>query len=270
MTRSKAKLIGTAAVVGVCATLFWLERGRPLRPRVDAGPRRLLRNAAIAGLTAVSVATLERPVTRRLTALVERRHWGMLPHSGLRPPVREAFALVLMDWTLYWWHVLLHRVPLLWRLHLPHHSDRDLDTSTALRFHCGEFIASIPWRCAQVLAIGVTSRELALWQKATLIEVLFHHANVRLPLRLERLLSAFVVTPRMHGIHHSVVQAQRDANFSSGLAVWDRLHGTASHDLAVPQPVIGVPACMRAADVTLAATLALPFQSHRPGSGGAG
>src|SRR5581483_5747976 len=132
----------------------------------------------------------------------------------------------LMDYTLYWWHVLLHRVPFLWRLHEPHHTDRDLDASTAIRFHFTEFLASIPWRCAQILAIGVGPRALALWQKLTLAEVVFHHSNLRLPRPVERRLSRLIVTPRVHGVHHSVVREERDANFSSGLMVWDHLHGT--------------------------------------------
>lgn len=122
--------------------------------------------------------------------------------------------------------MLLHRVPLLWRLHEPHHADRDLDISTGVRFHCLEFVASIPWRCAQIALIGGGPRALALWQKLTFAEVLFHHSNVKLPLAFERVLSKLVVTPRMHGVHHSIERRERDSNFSSGLSIWDRLHAT--------------------------------------------
>ena len=162
-----------------------------------------------------------------------------------------------MDYTLYWWHVLLHRVPALWRLHEPHHADRDLDASTALRFHVAEFLASVPWRCAQVVLIGVDARTLALWQRLTLLEVLFHHSNVRLPRDIERRLSTLVVTPRLHGLHHSIVRDERDSNYSSGLAVWDRLHGTA--DLNFQRSVIiGLPD--HGGTESLPETLALPFK----------
>ena len=128
-----------------------------------------------------------------------------------------------------------------------------------MRFHFAEFLASIPWRCAQILAIGVTPRTLRLWQQLTLAEVLFHHSNVRLPRTFERVLSAIVVTPRLHGVHHSVEKRERDSNFSSGLTIWDRVHGTGRFALDHDDVTIGLPDRSRAEDLTIAKTLALPF-----------
>jgi sterol desaturase/sphingolipid hydroxylase (fatty acid hydroxylase superfamily) len=147
----------------------------------------------------------------------------------------------------------------LWRLHEAHHADRDLDASTALRFHFLEFVASIPWRCAQIALIGAAPRSLAAWQMLTTAEVLFHHSNLRLPRALERLLSRFVMTPRLHGLHHSIVREERDSNFSSGLTVWDVVHGTARFDIRRDDVIIGLPRYRDARDVTLVKTLALPF-----------
>lgn len=166
-----------------------------------------------------------------------------------------------MDYTLYWWHVLLHRVPALWRLHVPHHIDRDLDATTGVRFHFLEFIASIPWRCAQIVVIGTGPTTLALWQRLTLIEVLFHHSNLRLPLDFERVLGKFAVTPRMHGIHHSVIRREHDSNFSSGLSVWDRLHETAGASFSRDEVTIGLPES--GPGITLGVTLAAPFTTPR-------
>jgi sterol desaturase/sphingolipid hydroxylase (fatty acid hydroxylase superfamily) len=165
---------------------------------------------------------------------------------------------MLMDYTLYWWHVLLHRVPVLWRTHEPHHVDRDLDVTTGIRFHALEFVASVPWRCAQIVLIGAGPRTLRAWQQLTLFEVLFHHSNVRLPRELERRLSSIVVTPRLHGLHHSIVRDERDSNFSSGLSVWDRLHGTACIGLDHDDVTIGLPD--QGGELTLTETLALPFK----------
>jgi sterol desaturase/sphingolipid hydroxylase (fatty acid hydroxylase superfamily) len=254
-----ARAAAPVLLVAGLAALFWLERRRPLRSPVEPGLARLVRNAAVGAVTALVVSKIERPIVQPLAARTEQRAWGLVPRLPLPAALRTALAVALMDYTLYWWHVALHRVPALWRCHEPHHADRDLDTSTALRFHFTEFLASIPWRCAQIVAIGVAPRALALWQKLTLVEVLLHHSNVRLPRALERALSRFIVTPRLHGLHHSVVRSERDSNFSSGLTVWDRLHGTARE--AVRDDVtIGLPdpACPR--DVRLVATLALPFE----------
>lgn len=253
--------IGAAAAIALCAgALVGWERAAPLRRRVEPGARRLLRNAAIGALTAAEVALVERPVVDRLVRSVERRRVGLVARVPLPPWARDALAILLLDYSLYAWHVLLHRSPALWRFHLAHHTDRDLDASTSLRFHVGEFVASVPWRAAQVAVIGASPRALSLWRALTVVEVAFHHANVRLPARLERLLAAIVVTPRLHGLHHSIDDDDRDRNFSSGLTLWDRLHRTFRYPDAVPQPVIGVPGYRESRQVTLGSTLLLPFR----------
>lgn len=257
-------LIGKALLIGGVAALLLLERKHPLRAPADPGLRRIARNVAVGVLTAATVSAIERPIVTRVATIAERRRWGIVPRLGARSGVSAAIGLALMDYTLYWWHVLLHRVPGLWRMHEPHHIDRDLDTSTALRFHFAEFLASIPWRCAQVMVIGAGPRLLALWQKLTLAEVLFHHSNVRLPRAIEELASAFVVTPRLHGIHHSVELRERDSNFSSGLTIWDRLHRTGNFDVTREDVEIGLPGFEHARDVTLGRTLALPFEQRNP------
>ena len=241
------------------AALLWAERRHPLRRAIEPGPRRLARNLAVGATTAATVSVVERPIVTRVARITEERGWGLVPRLPLPRLARTIAAVALMDYTLYWWHVLLHRVPRLWRDHEPHHADRDLDTSTAVRFHFVEFLASVPWRCAQIVAIGVGPRALEIWQRLTLAEVLFHHSNVRLPLDAERLLGNLVVTPRMHGLHHSVVEAERDSNFSSGLTLWDRLHGTASFDFG-RDVTIGLPEHTR--EETLVETLALPFRQE--------
>jgi sterol desaturase/sphingolipid hydroxylase (fatty acid hydroxylase superfamily) len=255
-------VVGKVLLLGGIGALLYLERKYPLRQSVEPGARRILRNVATGAMTALTVAALERPIVSRVSSLAEHRSWGIVPKLGAPEPLQTALAIALMDYTLYWWHVLLHRAPALWRLHEPHHIDRDLDTSTGVRFHFGEFLASIPWRCAQVIAIGVGPRALALWQRLTLAEVLFHHCNVRLPRDVERMLSLFIVTPRLHGIHHSIAREERDSNFSSGFTVWDRLHGSARVELDRDDVKIGLPGHEHAEDVTLVKTLALPFKRN--------
>lgn len=240
--------------------LLWLERRRPLRASTDPGPRRIARNLLAGGLTAITVTVCERPLTQRLSQRMARRRAGGLQRLGLPRGVQTALALVLLDYTLYLWHILLHRVPWLWRFHLVHHIDRDLDASTALRFHFGEFLASIPWRLGQIALIGVTPRALALWQGMTAVEVVFHHANLRLPPALERALRLVIVTPRLHGVHHSIVHRERDSNFSSGLTLWDRLHGTLRADVPQAGIVIGVPPYHARRPATLGEALGLPFR----------
>jgi sterol desaturase/sphingolipid hydroxylase (fatty acid hydroxylase superfamily) len=107
----------------------------------------------------------------------------------------------------------------LWRFHQVHHVDLDMDASTAIRFHFGEITISIIWRAGQVLLIGATPLSLSVWQTLLLMSVMFHHSNVELPWRIERWLSLLIVTPRMHGIHHSIVHRETNSNFSNNVSI---------------------------------------------------
>ena len=171
-------------------------------------------------------------------------------------------GILLLDYSLYVWHVLLHRMSVLWRFHVVHHADLDLDATTALRFHFGELALSIPWRAAQVLLIGVRPQVLQLWQQATLASIVFHHSNLRLPPGLERWLVWVVVTPRMHGIHHSIIEAETNSNWSSGLTLWDRLHGTLRLDVPQDAITIGVPAYRDPKELVLGRIFAMPFSTR--------
>jgi sterol desaturase/sphingolipid hydroxylase (fatty acid hydroxylase superfamily) len=261
--REIPKWIGAALLAGTFGALLLAERRRPLRPAREPANRRLARNLAVAGLAAAVRAGTEMPLARSLARSVHRRRLGLLARVPLPEPVRTACACVLLDWTLYHWHVLTHRVPLLWRFHRVHHADLDLDASTALRFHFGEMLLSVPWRAAQIVAIGVVPRALSIWYALMLPAILFHHANLRLPPRVERWLCLFLVTPRLHGVHHSTRAHEVSSNWSSGLTVWDWLHGTLRWDAPrrVPrQPAeIGVPELRRAEQVTLGPLVRMPF-----------
>lgn len=247
-------------VSGTLGVLVLLERKRPLRRDTQDKLRRDSRNLAIAAVAGASLAIAQAPVIGPLTRAVERRRWGLLKVVRLPEPLETILAVVLMDYTLYVWHWLTHKSAFLWRFHEAHHVDLDLDATTATRFHFVELILSVPWRAAQVLAFGVSPRAFSIWQTATTVQILFHHSNVRLPEALERRLSRIIVTPRMHGIHHSVVKRETDSNWSTIFSFFDRLHGTLR--LNVPQDAItiGVPAYRDDAELTFGKSLALPFR----------
>lgn len=247
----------------VGAGVLWLERRRALRPRREDVVPHAARNLAIAGLAAATAHLVEAPVVRPLARLAARRRWGLVQALPLPAWSRDLLAIALLDYTLYLWHIVAHRVPWLWRLHLVHHVDIDMDATTGLRFHFLEIASSVPWRAAQVLAIGASPRALAAWQGLTVASVLFHHSNAGLDPDWERRLSRVLVTPRMHGIHHSMVRDEGDANYSSGLAVWDWLHDTIR--LNIPQAAIetGVAAYRDPAELSLGAVLALPLTHAR-------
>ncbi|HLL73110.1 MAG TPA: sterol desaturase family protein [Pyrinomonadaceae bacterium] len=255
--------IGASLGAGAFGALVWLERRRPLRRSVESKSERAACNLAVAGVAALALQLTERPVVERLTALVERRKVGLLKQVALPRAWEVALAVVLLDYTLYAWHVLAHRVDALWRFHLVHHADLDLDASTALRFHFGELVLSVAWRAAQVLLIGVSPQSLSTWQSLLFVSILFHHSNVRLPVEVERWLNKVVVTPRMHGIHHSTVRGERDANWSSGLTLWDKLHGTLRLNVPQGEIEIGVPDYRAPEELGFIKILKLPFGAER-------
>jgi sterol desaturase/sphingolipid hydroxylase (fatty acid hydroxylase superfamily) len=265
LTRPFPPWITGVVGAGALALLAWLERRKPLRRSVEPKLRREARNLTVAGVSAIAVVLAERPIVMPLAALVEKQNWGLLRRFGLPLWLEIAAALVLMDYTFYIWHVLMHRIPLLWRFHLVHHVDLDLDASTALRFHFTEILASVPWRAGQVLLIGLTPFTFSIWQCLFLLSILFHHSNVELPVRWERFLNKLIVTPRMHGIHHSIVERETNSNWSSGLTVWDWLHGTLRLNVPQAEVTIGVPAFQDPKAVTLPRVLVMPFE-HLPPS----
>jgi sterol desaturase/sphingolipid hydroxylase (fatty acid hydroxylase superfamily) len=253
----RAQIVTGATVVLGLAALLYAERRWPSRPVRQAEPRRTARNLALGAASMVVVSVLEKPLIERLTRVVEQRRRGLA--QQLPAPVRGIAAFLLLDWAMYGWHVATHRVPFLWRLHRVHHVDQDMDATTALRFHFADMIVSLPFRIAQVAVAGADPRAHQLWQSFFFASVLLHHSRVRLPKRGERLLSRILTTPGMHDIHHRADITALDSNWSSGLSLWDHLHGTFRDE--APDCPIGVPRFDQ--PLSLPDLLTLPFAPHR-------
>lgn len=257
----------TFTVLGAFAGLVMLEQRYPLRRQThEPKATRDIRNLAVAGLAAVAVQLAERPVTNRLTLRVRRQRIGLLPRLNLPARLDTLLGCILLDATLYHWHYLAHKIPLLWRFHRVHHADLDMDASTGIRFHAGEMLISVLFRAAQVRLFGISRRALSLWNTLLLIEVMFHHSNVELPERTERWLSKLIVTPRLHGIHHSLIPDELNSNWSSGLTLWDHLHRTYRRSAREGDGWldIGVAELREPGQVTLPKLLAMPFDDSLP------
>jgi len=241
--------------------LFALERFVALRRYSRPLLGRLLVNFGIAALALAVAMALVRPAA--LAAL----QWGSDKPFGLihvvPMPVAAQFVLsfLLMDLTFYWWHVANHRIPFLWRFHNVHHIDPDV--STAFRFHFGEVALSAGFRVVQVSAIGLSAWMFAMYELAFQANTPFHHSNVRLPIRIERLLNLVLVTPRMHGIHHSQVRDETNSNYSVVFSWWDRLHRTLGLNIPQSEIIIGIPGYSNPADNRLWNSLLLPFRHQR-------
>jgi sterol desaturase/sphingolipid hydroxylase (fatty acid hydroxylase superfamily) len=262
--QTREALWGGVAATGLAfLLLLLLETRRPLRKQRESKLRRVVRNLTAGGIALGAVTLLQTPFLVPVAKWVALRHFGLFNLVLLPRPVAVALIVVLLDYTLWIWHRVNHVVPFFWRFHLVHHVDRDMDASTAFRFHFGEQALSVGYRILQVAVLGADPLSLWIWHGLLSVSVVFHHSNSRLPLGLERVLCRVIVTPRMHGIHHSNYRNEANGNWSSFLSVWDYLHGTVL--LSVPQDSIevGVPAYEREEDVTIGEILAMPFRRQR-------
>jgi sterol desaturase/sphingolipid hydroxylase (fatty acid hydroxylase superfamily) len=247
----------------VVAALFVVERSLPLRSSTRPLVGRLLVNVAISALAFAAAMLMVRPAALSTLAWASERPFGLIHLTPMPVALQFIFAFLLMDLAFYWWHVANHRIPFLWRFHNVHHIDPDLDVSTAFRFHAGEVALSTAFRVVQVSAIGLSAWMFAVYEIVFQLNTLFHHSNVRLPIRVERLLNVVIVTPRMHGIHHSQVRDETNSNYSVVFSWWDRLHRTLG--LNIPQSAIqiGVPGYTEPADNSLTNTFLMPFRRQR-------
>jgi len=257
-------LVNGSVILLALVAIVWMERRRPLRRRIEDNAHHDARNLAMSVLSAAAIRLVEKPLMDRLTHLVQYRRWGLVRRAHLPPALETIAAVVLLDYTLYVWHVLTHLAPCLWRFHRVHHADLDLTASTALRFHFGEMLLSVPWRAGQVLLLGATPHSLSIWQTATLVAIIFHHSNLSMPIGVERRLCRLFVTPRMHGIHHSVIPEEANANWSTILSFPDYLHRTCRLNVPQQDVALGVPEFRDPDELRLPEIIHMPFGTQRP------
>ena len=253
-------IIGTGALA---LLLFLLERFLPLRKNARSLLGRLIVNIAISALTFVAAVTLVRPAAQWALQWSATKPFGLVHLMPLPGPLEFAVSFLLMDLAFYYWHIANHRIPFLWRFHNVHHIDPDLDVSTGFRFHFGEVAMSALFRIVQVSLIGLSGWAFAVYELVFQANTLFHHSNVRLPIRLERLLNKMLVTPRMHGIHHSQVQRENNSNYGVVFPWWDRLHRTLGLNIPQAEIVIGIAGYSEPNDNDLQNALLMPFRKQR-------
>jgi sterol desaturase/sphingolipid hydroxylase (fatty acid hydroxylase superfamily) len=160
----------------------------------------------------------------------EQQNFGLF-HLTYWPWWVEAFlAFILLDFAVWFQHMAMHKVPLLWRAHRVHHSDPDMDVTTALRFHPFELIVSILYKSAWVAVLGVPvtiALAFELWLSAN---ALFNHSNITLTRWLDQMVRPILVTPDMHLVHHSTDEREQHKNYGFALTIWDRMAGTYQYE----------------------------------------
>lgn len=261
MVTNEQKLLILSGMLILCLVL---EKIRPLRNRTRPKFQRIVVNLAIAGIGAVILRLIFFPIVLTVSQWSQKNNFGLLQPLASFPILYTLLAVIFLDFTLWVWHWLNHKVPFLWRFHNVHHIDLDLDVTTASRFHFGELILSAGYRSFQVILFGIDPVTLVTYEVVTTLAAQFHHSNIRLPIALENVLSKIIVTPRMHGIHHSIVREETDSNFSTIFSWWDRIEQTLRLNVRQNEVTIGVASYRDPKETSLLGSLLMPFKKQRP------
>lgn len=254
---------GSPILVGIFILLFILEKKFQLRKRVQSRWKRIFINFIVSIPSFALLRLMFIPLMVWLAFENQRWNFGLNYLYDAPSWLKFAIAFILTDYSLYAWHILLHKLPFMWRFHLVHHTDLDLDITTAFRFHFGELIASVFFRGAAILLIGASPLVVLVYEIVFEAATQFHHSNMKLPFRFEKILNLLLVTPRMHGIHHSMVKRETDSNFATIFSFWDRIHKTVRLNIPQDQIIIGVPVYPDKNELTIGNLLKLPFTQIR-------
>ncbi len=218
--------IRLAFFFGIFALMAIWEVRSPRRARTLTRLQRWTSNLGLVVLNTVVLRILFPAAAVGMALFTSAQGWGLLNAIDIPGWLAVLVAVVVLDFVVWVQHVLFHAVPALWRLHRVHHADLDYDLTTGARFHPIEIVLSMLIKFAAIAALGPPVVAVILFEVILNGMAMFNHANVRLPLGVDRVLRWFVVTPDMHRVHHSIADDETNSNFGFNLSWWDRLLGT--------------------------------------------
>lgn len=222
LIENEAQVRGTI-FIAVLSIMWLLQSVMPRRVFKVSPKVRWFNNMALVFFNSFVVRLLFPAATIGVASWVIEQQWGLF--SILEWPwyMELILAIVLLDLVIYWQHRLFHKVPLLWALHKVHHVDQDIDVTTGSRFHTVEIILSLLIKFAVVCLLGPSLLAVILFEIILNACAMFNHANVKLPLGLDKALRFILVTPDMHRVHHSNIGSETNSNFGFNITWWDKL-----------------------------------------------
>lgn len=216
--------------IGLFIILALLELAIPRRKLVSQKTTRWRTNFIIFALDIALVRLLFKSAAIGAALYASQHGIGLLNVLNLHPVLAFIIAFTVLDFSIWLFHLTFHKVPLFWRLHQVHHTDRDLDFTTALRFHPLEILLSMLYKYAVILALGAPAIAVLAFEVVLNSAAMFNHANIKLPKALDATLRTLIVTPDMHRIHHSTERTEHDSNYGFNLSIWDKLFNTYTKD----------------------------------------
>jgi sterol desaturase/sphingolipid hydroxylase (fatty acid hydroxylase superfamily) len=263
-------LIRLAVFASVFLVMALVELLWPKRELIVSKRKRWLTNIGISAAGTVLLrlmAMLAVPVAAIAAAFYAQAHQiGVLNHVSWPEWLKVVLAMLVLDLAIWLQHLASHKIPIFWRLHQVHHADRDIDVTTAVRFHPVEIGLSMVWKIAVVVPLGASPLAVFLFEVILNACAMFNHANIALPLSLDRIVRLVIVTPDMHRVHHSVLHREHDTNYGFNLSIWDRLFRTytAQPEAGHQGMTIGLPPYQSEAPTRFGWSLMLPFRPNRP------
>lgn len=214
----------------VLLLMIGLEYFIPRRINSASKSIRWMSNLGLATLGTLLVVGVSRVLLlflpMSIALYVEQQGWGLMPLLDLPVGMIMVLGILALDLLIYGQHVMFHHVPLLWRLHLVHHTDRDLDATSGIRFHPVEIVLSIFLKIVVVVALGIPAVALVIFEIILNAMALFNHSNIKIPKALDKVMRLIVVTPDMHRVHHSIIPMETNSNFGFNLPWWDWIFKT--------------------------------------------
>lgn len=259
---SAEPVVRLAAFAVMFSVLALLEYVWPVRRPVQARRVRWPVNFGIVAIDTFILRVLMPGGVTGLAILADERGWGVLRLVSDQMWLKAVVGFVVLDLAVYLQHVALHHVPVLWRLHVVHHSDAEVDATTGVRFHPAEILLSFAWKGAVVLVLGPPPVAVLTFEVVLAGTSLFNHANVHVPRALEPWVRSVLVTPAMHRVHHSIRVDEQNSNFGFNLPWWDRLLGTYRACTSVPETVAPLGVEGMAVDLSLRRLLLLPWRTR--------
>jgi len=211
---------------GILAVMAVWEILAPRRALTVSKSVRWINNLGLVFFNSFLIRVLFPAAAVGVAAFAADNGWGLLNYYQIPFALAVVLSVVAMDFIIYLQHVLVHAVPMLWRLHRVHHADPDYDVTTGARFHPIEIILSMGIKFATIVVLGPPVVAVVIFEVVLNAMAMFNHGNVGLPLGLDRVLRWLLVTPDMHRVHHSVEDDEANSNFGFNLSWWDRLFGT--------------------------------------------
>jgi sterol desaturase/sphingolipid hydroxylase (fatty acid hydroxylase superfamily) len=215
-------LVTAWGLILLLALESWLPATGNRRRRL----RHTARNLTLGLLNILVAATLAAPSIASVAMWTDESRFGLLNLLNLPPAIAIVTAILMFDGWLYLLHRANHKFPLLWRFHRAHHSDPEMDATTAIRFHTGEVLISSALRLAVIPLLGITLWQLLIYESLMLPVIMFHHSNVKFPEKADRRLRALIASPAMHRVHHSRMRFETNSNYAIIFSFWDRIGGT--------------------------------------------